>query len=83
MVLDTPEGYTRLDTASLADYLAGLPALRARLGGSPSAWRIREVGDGNLNQVFLVDGPDGSLCVKQSMPHIRAIESWRLSVERT
>jgi 5-methylthioribose kinase len=83
MVPDTPEGYTRLDVASLADYIAGLPALRSRLGGAPSEWRVREVGDGNLNLVFLIDGPDGALCVKQSLPHIRAIESWRLTVERT
>ncbi len=82
-MLDTPEGYARLDAASLAEYLAGLPALQQRLGGTPSQWRIREVGDGNLNLVFIVDGPDGAVCVKQSLPHIRAIESWRLSVERT
>jgi 5-methylthioribose kinase len=83
MVLDTPEGYARLDVGSLGEYIAGLPALRSRLGGAPPEWRVREVGDGNLNLVFVVDGPDGALCVKQSLPHIRAIESWRLTVERT
>lgn len=83
MVLDTPEGYARLDVATLPEYLAGIPALSRRLGGTASGWRVREVGDGNLNLVFFVDGPAGSLCVKQSVPHIRAIESWRLSVERT
>jgi 5-methylthioribose kinase len=83
MLLDTPEGYARLDVANLPEYLGGLPAIGARLGGEPRAWDVREVGDGNLNLVFLVDGPAGALCVKQSLPHIRAIESWRLTVERT
>ncbi len=82
-MIDTPAGYERLDAAGVARFLADVPALRGRLGGEPADWRVREVGDGNLNLVFLVDGPAGALCVKQSLPHIRAIESWRLTVERT
>lgn len=81
--LDTPPGYVQLDDPGLRRYLAGLPDLAQRLGGSRDAWEIREVGDGNLNLVFLVNGPAGGLCVKQSLPHIRAIKSWRLPVERT
>ena len=37
-----PDGYRPLDVESLAPYLAGHPALRARLGGAPdgvAAWR--------------------------------------------
>ena len=30
--------------------------MAARLGGSPAAWSISEVGDGNLNLVFIVKG---------------------------
>ncbi len=82
-MLDTPEGYARMDVATLPRYLGSVPAVRSRLGGVPDEWRVREVGDGNLNLVFLVDGPAGALCVKQSLPHIRALESWRLTVERT
>jgi 5-methylthioribose kinase len=72
-----------MDVATLPRYLGSVPAVRSRLGGVPDEWRVREVGDGNLNLVFLVDGPAGALCVKQSLPHIRALESWRLTVERT
>ena len=31
--------------------------MAARLGGSPTDWSISEVGDGNLNLVFIVKGP--------------------------
>jgi 5-methylthioribose kinase len=82
-VLDTPPGYVQFDEERLRRYVAGLPDVRARLGGLASDWAIREVGDGNLNVVFLVNGPEGGVCVKQSLPHIRAVKSWRLPLERT
>ena len=55
--ISVPESYRPLDVESLPSYLAGYSALRARLGGDPAAWRVDEVGDGNLNLVFLVRGP--------------------------
>ncbi len=82
-VLSPPPGYAEFDIPRLRDYLWALPAARNRLGGRSADWNIREVGDGNLNLVFLVDGPDGNLCVKQSLPHVRAVRTWRLPVERT
>ncbi len=64
-------------------HLAALPSIRERLGGRPEGWRVREVGDGNLNLVFLVDGPEGSVCVKQALPYVRLVgESWPLGLER-
>jgi 5-methylthioribose kinase len=80
----TPEGYRPLDDKSVAGYLAELPALRARLGGDgPAAWRVREVGDGNLNLVFIVEGPAGDLCVKQALPYVRLVgEGWPLDLRR-
>jgi 5-methylthioribose kinase len=83
MAISTPEGYRALDDKSVAEYLAGLPAIRARLGGEPSAWRVREVGDGNLNMVFIVDGPRGEVCVKQALPYVRVFgEGWPLDLKR-
>ena len=78
-----PDGYRPLDTKSLAPYLAGHPALGARLGGDPADWRVEEVGDGNLNLVFFVRGAVGGLCVKQALPYVRLVgESWPLPLER-
>jgi 5-methylthioribose kinase len=72
-----------LDDNGVRRWLSGLPALGGPLGGLPSDWRIRDVADGNLNSVFLVDGPSGSLCVKQSLPYVRvAGDDWPLDVDR-
>ncbi|MBB5191180.1 5-methylthioribose kinase [Silvimonas terrae] len=83
MSLPVPEGYQTLDDARLRAWLAGLPHLAAKLGGDSAAWQIEEVGDGNLNLVFLVRGPAGGVCVKQSLPYVRAAgESWPMPLER-
>ena len=84
MPLATPPGYHALNETSVRTFLAGLPGIPARLGGEPSAWEVHEVGDGNLNLVFLVNGPSGAVCVKQSLPYVRAAgESWPMPLERT
>ena len=83
---DAPKssGYRPLDEAGIRHFLNALPDMRARLGGDSGGWAIREVGDGNLNLVFLVNGPDGGVCVKQSLPYVRAAgESWPMPLERT
>src|SRR5690242_2018891 len=84
MPLETPPGYRPLSEGSLPGFIAALPGVAARLGGSPSDWRIAEVGDGNLNLVFLIEGPAGGICVKQALPYVRMVgESWPLRLERT
>ena len=80
---DTPVGYAPLDAAGLVALLAGHEGTRTRLGGTPARWAVREVGDGNLNLVFVVAGPSGSVCVKQALPYVRvAGPSWPLSLDR-
>ena len=49
--------YRILHEAALRDYLAGISDLKALIGGEPAAWGITEVGDGNLNLVFIVRSP--------------------------
>lgn len=75
--------YEILDAEGVRRWLDARPALRERLGGGASHWRVREVGDGNLNLVFLVAGAAGSVCVKQALPYVRAAgPSWPMSPER-
>ncbi len=76
--------YAPVDGSGLAGALAQIPAVRERLGGEPSDWRIREVGDGNLNLVFIVEGETAGVVVKQALPYVRLVgESWPLPLERS
>ncbi len=76
--------YRILHEADLRDYLAGVPEVAARLGGAPAAWSISEVGDGNLNLVFIVKGTSGVDAVKQAQPYVRLVgESWPLPLSRS
>ncbi|MFN0192544.1 MAG: S-methyl-5-thioribose kinase [Aestuariivirga sp.] len=80
---EVPKGYRPHDAASLPAYLESIPALRAKLGGTASQWRVEEVGDGNLNLVFKVYGADSGLAVKQALPYVRLVgESWPLPLSR-
>jgi 5-methylthioribose kinase len=79
-----PDQYRVLRDADLRAYLAQLPDVVARLGGSPQAWSISEVGDGNLNLVFIVKGTMGGIAVKQALPYVRLVgESWPLPLSRS
>jgi len=79
-----PDEYRVLRDADLRAYLAGLPEIVARLGEQPEAWSISEIGDGNLNLVFIVKGTTGGVAVKQALPYVRLVgESWPLPLSRS
>ena len=76
--------YVPIDDSKVCSILAGLPEVSVKLGGAAAEWRVREVGDGNLNLVFIVEGPTGGLVVKQALPYVRLVgESWPLPLERS
>lgn len=75
--------YRTLDVEGLRGFLSTQAKLRELLGGRPATWRIREVGDGNLNLVFIVEGTEGAVCVKQALPYVRAAgPSWPMTPDR-
>lgn len=41
--------------------------------------QVQEVGDGNINFVYIVEGPHGALVVKQGLPYIRIAPDWPLT----
>ena len=75
--------YEALTPETLPARLGGIDAVAGPVGGPPSEWRVREVGDGNLNLVFIVEGAAGSVIVKQALPYVRLVgESWPLPLHR-
>ncbi len=81
--IEVPATYRILDTATVPAFIGALPEIRRLLGGQPESWRVHEVGDGNLNLVFIVQGTDGSVCVKQALPYVRvAGAAWPMTLER-
>ncbi|SHM88758.1 S-methyl-5-thioribose kinase [Cryptosporangium aurantiacum] len=70
-----------LDVESVPAYVASVPSLAARLG---TITEVQEVGDGNLNLVFIVRDADGvGLVLKQSLPYVRTDPSWPMTRERS
>ena len=66
MAAETEQGFHPLDEVSLVAYINATPALASRLGGgSLDSIEIKEVGDGNLNFVYIVQSEAGSIVVKQ------------------
>ena len=41
------------------------------------------MGDGNINFVYILEGPGGALCVKQGHPYVRIVKTWALTQVRT
>ncbi|WP_434054019.1 MAG: S-methyl-5-thioribose kinase [Roseibium sp.] len=81
--MDTPEQYRPLTPEDLATRLASIEAVANRVGTDLAAWDVQEVGDGNLNLVFIVEGPAGSVVVKQALPYVRLVgDSWPLPLYR-
>lgn len=62
------EGFRILDEKSLREYIKATPSLSSKLGNEEQVnnLEIKEVGDGNLNFVYIVISPSGgSFVIKQ------------------
>ena len=76
--------FEALTAETLPSRLGGTEALTSRIGTDTAGWRVREVGDGNLNLVFIVEGAKGAAVVKQALPYVRLVgESWPLPLKRS
>lgn len=81
--MDNPDQYRPLTPEELGGRLSTVPAIAERIGGDPAGWTVKEVGDGNLNLVFIVEGPSGTVIVKQALPYVRLVgDSWPLPLYR-
>ena len=78
------KSFEALTVETLPVRLGGIAALTGRVGSDSAAWKVREVGDGNLNLVFIVEGPSGAVVVKQALPYVRLVgDSWPLPLKRS
>jgi 5-methylthioribose kinase len=76
--------FEALTAETLPARLGGTRSLVDRIGGDTAKWKVREVGDGNLNLVFIVEGSAGTVIVKQALPYVRLVgESWPLPLNRS
>jgi len=64
---DLHANFKPLDETLVADYVKSHPQLETILGGTSADWSVKEVGDGNLNFVYILQGPKGSFVLKQVM----------------
>jgi 5-methylthioribose kinase len=79
----TDTDYAPLTVETLATRLGAVAAVTDHLGRDTTAWRSREVGDGNLNLVFIVQSDRGAVIVKQALPYVRLVgDSWPLPLKR-
>ena len=85
--LSGPPGFVALDCETVLDYAASQHNVASVLGGASTrnSWSAQEVGDGNINFVYIVTGAsaDKQVIVKQGLPFVRCVgESWPLTQER-
>ena len=77
------EKYLALSSKDLPKRLSKVSAITDEIGSNYSDWRVNEVGDGNLNLVFIVEGTKGTLVIKQALPYVRIVgDSWPLTLDR-
>jgi 5-methylthioribose kinase len=67
------ERYFPLSNSSVPEFLENVPEVERLLGFDRSKWISCELGDGNLNAVYIVRGEAGSLIVKQALPYLRLV----------
>ncbi len=77
------ETYKALTVESLPQRLSNINEVVSRVGTDAAQWNVAEVGDGNLNLVFIVSGDTGTVIVKQALPYVRLVgDSWPLPLYR-
>ena len=77
------DNYRPLTVESLPERLGKVDAITTLLGADTGTWDCKEVGDGNLNLVFIVTSGRGAIIVKQALPYVRLVgDSWPLPLKR-
>lgn len=81
--MTTDHDYEHLRPDTVPAYLAANPALREHIDADDIK-HVEEVGDGNLNLVFIVtDGSGRGVVLKQALPYVRLVgPDWPMTPDR-
>lgn len=75
--------YEPLNGETLPSRLSAIQNVTNILGTNISSWKADEIGDGNLNLVFIVKSDTATVIVKQALPYVRLVgDSWPLPLKR-
>ena len=78
--------YIPLNEKTVVDYIKSRPKIWGVLFDKDADLEVKEVGDGNLNLVFIITNrknPEQTVVLKQALPYLRvAGDSWPLTRER-
>ena len=75
--------YEPLNIETLPSRLSAIQDVTDILGTNISSWKADEIGDGNLNLVFIVKSDTATVIVKQALPYVRLVgDSWPLPLKR-
>lgn len=87
--VSTPIGYRRMDLQAMREYILTNTSLHKHLGLNLDPQELKdelqvdEIGDGNLNFVYIIRFRDQAVVVKQALPYVRCIgEGWPLTLQR-
>lgn len=81
--MDMTKKYKELSIDTIPSRLAAIEEIVNRIGADTENWQVKEVGDGNLNLVFILEGSGGIVIVKQALPYVRLVgDSWPLPLYR-
>lgn len=73
--------YRVLSDESVKEYIKSIDSVREYL--EDDEYEVCEIGDGNLNYVYIIKAGDKSVILKQAVPYLRcAGEEWPLSKDR-
>ncbi|GII26862.1 S-methyl-5-thioribose kinase [Planotetraspora mira] len=79
--VEAEQAYEILTVETVPRYIAERPALRGLIDPAQIT-RVRDVGDGNMNLVFVVESSGGNLVLKQALPWVRIDPTWPITPER-
>lgn len=78
-----PQDYEFINAENIKEYLASHPEIKSIIDYQ-SIVDLKEVGDGNLNLVFIIQDKSGKgIVLKQALPYVRLVgPSWPMSPDR-